>query len=819
MSSEHCPSPQKPEVVKPVSEKRGQQEITSKTDKDQGGMVTTKGAGLNPNAKVWQEIPAPQSQVTEGTHWLETTPASDVPEGYSEAPPTRGKVYGTGYSDPSSDSSARLPTEGVLIGMDPPELGYPLYDSVTESAVEEQQPLSEESLRESLKKQLEFCFSRENLSKDLYLMSQMDSDQFIPIWTIASMEGIKFLTTDMDLILEVLRASPVVQVDEMGEKVRPNHKRCIIILREVPETTPVEEVEALFKNENCPKVISVEFVANNNWYITFQSDTDAQQAHRYLREEVKTFQGNPIMARIKAINTFFAKNGYRSVPDSSVYSQQGQSQSQYSSTPLYMQQVYSPQQQYPLYPLVPPTWNPSPAPYFETPLAPFPNSGFVNGFSTPGNYKTGNSPLGLGRPPFNRNRVPLYSRKNVINAFRNHAKSQPRPCDEASPPSVTPVSPLVDGLSGPSSALPPRTAGAPLGSTPEPGPAPPSLTSLTIRDTLPLVAEGMPNGDLGIAGRGRRGSYRGMRRRREDERITRPIPLSEIKVPQPKFDLAASNFPPLPGCVVSTQGEPVLETRMSDVVRGLKVTSDKPDVSKESVAPPASAQKETVSVPSPVTPAPKPPTPPVVEPPVPSVAHPVKKVEKAEPHVQKEMTPTPAPPSSLPTPTPPSSLPTPSQPAAATKPTPTPTHSQPISTATPVPATTTPAPESRKLSYAEMCKRPATQPPEPSTFPKPPTSSASQPLRELRVNKADEPAASSSSNGDRSEKPERSGEGRPHRDPLGSYCGVNGPARSGGMGLKYRDQQRGASMSRRISPQGWARRSGKEQNIPPRSPK
>lgn len=47
--------------------------------------------------------------------------------------------------------------------------------------------------------------SRENLSKDLYLMSQMDSDQFVPIWTIASMEGIKVLTTDMELILDVLR--------------------------------------------------------------------------------------------------------------------------------------------------------------------------------------------------------------------------------------------------------------------------------------------------------------------------------------------------------------------------------------------------------------------------------------------------------------------------------------------------------------------------------------------------------------------------------------------------------------------------------------
>lgn len=39
----------------------------------------------------------------------------------------------------------------------------------------------------------------------------------------------------------------------------------------------LKEVESLFKNDNCPKVISVEFAHNNNWYITFQSDTDAQQ--------------------------------------------------------------------------------------------------------------------------------------------------------------------------------------------------------------------------------------------------------------------------------------------------------------------------------------------------------------------------------------------------------------------------------------------------------------------------------------------------------------------------------------------------------------
>uniref|UniRef100_A0AAY4EI77 HTH La-type RNA-binding domain-containing protein n=1 Tax=Denticeps clupeoides TaxID=299321 RepID=A0AAY4EI77_9TELE len=331
--------------------------------------VTSKGAGLNPNAKVWQEMPAVQGEApadcTEGSPW-------------SQASLTEGA--GILFLLLFYFSICCNPWTFVLV---------PCF-------VSEEQPLSAESLRESLKKELEFCFSRENLSKDLYLMSQMDSDQFVPIWTIASMEGIKVLTTDMDLILDVLRSSPMVQVDEKGEKVRPNHKRCTIILREVPESTPVEEVEALFKNDNCPKVISVEFAHNNNWYITFQSDTDAQQAYKYLREEVKTFQGKPIMARIKANNTFFAKNGYRSL-DCSMYSQQSQTQSQYS-TPLFMQHVYSPQQQYLHYNIVQPTWTPSPTPYFETPLAPFPNSGFVNGFGSPAHYKPGTNSLGLGRP-------------------------------------------------------------------------------------------------------------------------------------------------------------------------------------------------------------------------------------------------------------------------------------------------------------------------------------------------------------------------------------------------------------------------------------
>uniref|UniRef100_A0A3P8TD28 La ribonucleoprotein 4Ab n=1 Tax=Amphiprion percula TaxID=161767 RepID=A0A3P8TD28_AMPPE len=364
--------------------------------------VTTKGAGLNPNAKVWQEIPAQQSDIpgdTEDSSWLQAYPPS--------AEMTAGKSF-LNNEEAMCDMYRHLLY--ILSFTKIITYRYWILGSCSTScprgyAVNAKNDkaclVHNESLRETLKKRLEFCFSRENLSKDLYLISQMDSDQFVPIWTIACMEDIKALTTDMDLILDLLRASPMVQVDETGEKVRPNHSRCIIILREVPETTPVEEVEALFRSENCPKVLSAEFAHNSNWYITFQSDMDALQAYRYLREEVKMFQGKPIMARIKAINTFFGKNGFRSM-DSIVFSQHTQPQTQYGS-PVYMPQVYSPQQQYPVYPVVSPSWNPSVMPYFETPLAPFPNSGFVNGYSSPGNYKANTSLINTHRS-MNRNR-------------------------------------------------------------------------------------------------------------------------------------------------------------------------------------------------------------------------------------------------------------------------------------------------------------------------------------------------------------------------------------------------------------------------------
>ncbi|XP_012287477.1 la-related protein 4 isoform X2 [Orussus abietinus] len=243
-----------------------------------------------------------------------------------------------------------------------------------------------EQLKQMLSSQLEYYFSRENLANDTYLLSQMDNDQYVPIWTVANFNQVKKLTKDIKLITEVLRESPNVQVDEEGQKVRPNHKRCIVILREIPDCTPLEDVKNLFSGEGCPRLISCEFAHNSSWYVTFESDEDAQKAYRFLREEVREFQGKPIMARIKAkpmnrlpipavAGVGGIKNGYRTptappVYDPSTYPP-GQQRFLYTNgttmpqttIPPYANQVHVYHQ--PFYPTGMMPWGPASPAYFD----------------------------------------------------------------------------------------------------------------------------------------------------------------------------------------------------------------------------------------------------------------------------------------------------------------------------------------------------------------------------------------------------------------------------------------------------------------------
>lgn len=72
----------------------------------------------------------------------------------------------------------------------------------------------------------------------------MDSELYVPITLIASFKRVRAWTTDIDLIIQTLKESSAVTVDESGTRVKPNisFERNTVILRDVPECT--EEVRS-----------------------------------------------------------------------------------------------------------------------------------------------------------------------------------------------------------------------------------------------------------------------------------------------------------------------------------------------------------------------------------------------------------------------------------------------------------------------------------------------------------------------------------------------------------------------------------------------
>ncbi|NXT57588.1 LAR4B protein, partial [Pluvianellus socialis] len=532
--------------------------------KDSSHLESTKVSELNPNAKVWGNhmLHLEASGATDGSvskTWEEIPdqPPDSCKEGLDangDGDKKHQNAVLTELQEPSPAVSVSDQTDMNPLALEPSEYES-MHETTQTGGNEHLQPEGQEDLRELLKKTLEFCLSRENLASDMYLISQMDSDQYVPIMTVANLDHVKKLSTDMDLIVEVLRSLPLVQVDEKGEKVRPNQNRCIVILREVPESTPIE-VTAKFKNILRPPKLHCFFDAAHLNSVTKINNMQITVPGGILRGGIK--------AKAIAINTFLPKNGYRPL-DMNLYTQQRY------TTSFYLPPVYSPHQQFPLYSLIgPQTWSATHSYLDPSLVTPFPNTGFINGFTSP-TFKPAASPLTTLRqyPPRNRQVQPSFNNiHTILLSAMNPSKSHIRhtiPSAERGPglldsPTIFNFSAdrLINGVRSPQTRQPGQNRTRMQNAT----------TSYTKREVGTGRMEQTSVDSSPGLGRGRKNSY-GYRKKREDKfTVSQTQSPPPPKPPSPSFELGLSSFPPLPGAAGNLKTEDLFENRLSSVVIG-----------------------------------------------------------------------------------------------------------------------------------------------------------------------------------------------------------------------------------------------------------
>ena len=160
------------------------------------------------------------------------------------------------------------------------------------------------SLLSALVVQLDFYFSPSNLSSDSFLLSQMDSERYVPIAVIANFRKVRQLTTDLPTILHAMSSCSNLQLDASHTLVRPAHRpppapRTVLILRDVPQEVAEDEVAALFALEGCPAVpVSVGREGAGLWRVELAGEEECRDTALWLTNQ--SLRGQLVKCRVKA---------------------------------------------------------------------------------------------------------------------------------------------------------------------------------------------------------------------------------------------------------------------------------------------------------------------------------------------------------------------------------------------------------------------------------------------------------------------------------------------------------------------------------------
>lgn len=159
-----------------------------------------------------------------------------------------------------------------------------------------------DELKQSLKRQVEYYFSKQNLTHDSYLVSQMNAQMYVPLDVIVEFSKVKELTSDVELLVEALASSTICSFNDDKSGIKPNIKteRNTIILREIPSDTTIDQVKTIF--DGCGGTVSnVRSDVGDTWFVTMSNEEEAVQTLLALRSQ--TFNGLAIKARLKSEST------------------------------------------------------------------------------------------------------------------------------------------------------------------------------------------------------------------------------------------------------------------------------------------------------------------------------------------------------------------------------------------------------------------------------------------------------------------------------------------------------------------------------------
>jgi len=181
---------------------------------------------------------------------------------------------------------------------------------------------------------LESYLSPENRQKDASLANIAVNGK-VTVNALSRIQVIRNLTSDRELLLEALLESSKFELDPSYSWVtikKKQRERNVLILREIPTETPVEEIKEIFTGfTDLPDIKSIHSDIGNNWFITFNNQDDCMAAALKLSTEGK-FKGESLKVRVKAILAQAEQKSKFTTPASPL---RGPLMSSYNTSPSY----------------------------------------------------------------------------------------------------------------------------------------------------------------------------------------------------------------------------------------------------------------------------------------------------------------------------------------------------------------------------------------------------------------------------------------------------------------------------------------------------